>query len=294
LAILYTAAGQYGALPPQIVYRRVHDLATKALQLHPELPEAHAALGFESLFCHADFAAAEKHFLRALAANRSCIAAQQGYGFLLSASGRHEASIAAMQKAKQMDPLSLMNNVLVASAMCMAGRLQEALLQVRQVIDMEQGFPTGHACEGWILSAMGNHKQALLSFRQAVECCPESPLMLAHLAYGLAAAGNDVEARALMETVIDLRRHSWFSPYWIALIQTALGEVDEALDWLDTAAAERDGWRVFAVADLRTVRFRTQPHFVEWVKRLGLPRENILSQVPATHPELAGALYPTP
>jgi tetratricopeptide (TPR) repeat protein len=123
---------------------------------------------------------------------------------------------------------------------------------------MEVHFPTGHACKGWILSATGNHVQALLSFHRAVECCPESPLMLAHLAYGLAAAGDDIKARAVLQKLIDLRRSAWFLPYWIALIQTALGEVDAALDWLDTAAAECDVWRVFAVDDLRTIRVRMQ------------------------------------
>lgn len=174
LAMLYTAEGQYGVLPSIIVYGRVHTLATQALKLDPELPEAHAALGFENLFCHADFGSAEMELSHALTANRSCVAAHLGYGFLQSARGRHEASIEAMQQATRLEPLSLMNNVLVAGAMCMAGHLQEALVQARQVIDMEIHFPTGHACEGWILSAMGNHVQALRSFHRAVECCPES------------------------------------------------------------------------------------------------------------------------
>jgi len=194
-----------------------------------------------------------------------------------------------MRRARQLDPLSLMNNVLVAGAMCMAGRLQEALVLARQVIDLEVHFPTGHACEGWILSALGEDEQALLSFHRAVECCPESPLMQAHLAYGLAAAGSDTQARAMLERLIDLRRHGWFSPYWIALIHAALGEVDAALGWLDTAAAECDGWRVFAIADLRTVRFRTQPHFLEWVKRLGLQKASAVVPVPLQLPQLDGS-----
>jgi TolB-like protein len=128
LAMLYTAAGQYGVLPPKIFYGRVHALATQALKLDPELPEAHAAFGFKSLFCHADFASAETELLYALTANRSCVAAHLGYGFFQIACGCHEASIEAMSQAARLEPLSLMNNVLVATALCIAGRLQKALV----------------------------------------------------------------------------------------------------------------------------------------------------------------------
>jgi tetratricopeptide (TPR) repeat protein len=207
--------------------------------------------------------------LRAIELNPSCVAAQIGYGFLMTSLGRHEASIKAMQTAHRLDPHSLMNLALLAGAYCMAGRLPEALTHARQVIEMEPRFPTGHSCLGWILLSMNQREEALAAFRQGVACCPQSSLMVAHLAYGLAVGEREQEARGLLDQLLRGRAQAWVSPYWIALIYSALGEEDTALSWLDTAIEEWDGWRVFALSDLRTLRFRHQPRFDEWIARLG-------------------------
>jgi TolB-like protein/DNA-binding winged helix-turn-helix (wHTH) protein/tetratricopeptide (TPR) repeat protein len=270
LAVMLTAAGQYGVLPPKTIYDRVHALASQALVLSPALPETYVALGFANLLYHAKFSVAETAFLRALELNHSFAFGHLGHSMLLTALGQHEKAVSAMQRARELDPLSPMVNAMLAAALYFGGQLHEALEQACRTIEMEPNFPTAHGCAGWALSLMGDHEAAIRTQQMAVRCCPESRLMLAQLAHVLATAGKHDEARDILHDIINFRRTSWISPYWIALVHAALGEIQAGLDWLDVAADEGDGWRVLAAVDPRLKALAANPRFTRLLARVGL------------------------
>jgi len=58
-----------------------------------------------------------------------------------------------------------------------------------------------------------------------------------------------------------LRRKHYFSPYWIAVIHTALNDPLEALKWLETANAEHCSWFVFAHEDPKFAVLRSDARF---------------------------------
>jgi TolB-like protein/Flp pilus assembly protein TadD len=272
LAILFAEAGQYGVMPPKIIYERVDELASRALALSPVLPEARASLGFANLFYHADFAAAESDFLRAMELSSSCINAYYGYGMLMSAVGRHTEALAAMTHARDLDPFSPMSNALLATTFCLAGRLDEALNQARSTVEIEPNFPTGHACIGWTLASMGDNRAAVNAQREAVRCCPDSSLMTLHLAHSLAMAGDHAETRELLQGILHKRTLGvWVSSYWIALVNLALGDCEAALHWLGVATEECDGWRVIAAQDSRLSGLAEDPRFQRILQNIGLP-----------------------
>jgi TolB-like protein/Tfp pilus assembly protein PilF len=263
LAALLAESGQYAVCLPRVTYDRVHALTSRAVALSDQTAELYVALGFESLFYHADFVAAEGHLSRALKLNPSFAFGYQSYGILMGSLGRHEESLAAMRRSRALDPFSGMANALIAAQLTFAGRPQEALEQARHAVEIDPGFPTAHACVGWSQQAMGHHDEAIEAYRGAVRCCPQSGLMLAHLAHGLATAGRRQEALEILQQTLAIRSAVWMSPYWIALVHVALGELDVALHWLDVAVDERDGWRVFMRIDSRWQAISSHPRFNE-------------------------------
>jgi tetratricopeptide (TPR) repeat protein len=176
-----------------------------------------------------------------------------------------------MQRARELDPLSPMVNAMVITTLYFAGRLDEALEQACRTIEMEPNFPTAHSCAGWVLSLMGDHDAAIRAQRMAVRCCPESRLMLAHLAHALASAEKYEEARDILHDIMNFRRAGWVSPYWIALVHAALGEIEGGLGWLDVAADEGDGWRILLAVDPRLKPLAANPRFTRLLARIGLP-----------------------
>ena len=55
-----------------------------------------------------------------------------------------------------------------------------------------------------------------------------------------------------------------------AQIHAPLGEVDEAMEWLERAYAERDPWLVWLKVNPCFDRIRTDPRFIAMVRRVGL------------------------
>jgi hypothetical protein len=96
--------------------------------------------------------------------------------------------------------------------------------------------------------------------------------MVAHLAYGLATAGAAEEARSMLDGILDFRQNKgWCSSYWIGLVYAALGESEAALDWMEIAFEEGDGWRVMAAVDPRASRIASKPRFRHMLRRLSSP-----------------------
>jgi adenylate cyclase len=79
LADCYTVLANQGHEPAHAVLPKAKDAAKKALELDPDLAEAHASLGIVYLQFKQDAAAAEKEFAKAIELNPSYAPAQQWY-----------------------------------------------------------------------------------------------------------------------------------------------------------------------------------------------------------------------
>lgn len=283
LAIMYTAMGQWGGSSRQRIYERIKSEAATALAVCGEIADAHAAIGYARLYYDGNWDAAESSFQRALELNPSSERAHIGYAQLLTALGRHGEAIAAAQRAHELDPLSPIASTILSAVLYFAGNLDEALTCCLECIEMEPNFPTIHAELGVVYGTLGNMAQAVGEHRVAVRLCPESPLMLAHLAYSLALAGIEDEARSILEELLRARPSGYIPPYWLALIYKALGEEDVALSWFETAVMERCGWRLIAAVDPKVGALATHPRYRALLRQMQL---SVFPEVAITEPEL--------
>ncbi len=55
---------------------------------------------------------------------------------------------------------------------------------------------------GWILVKQGKHEQGIELLRKALELSPDSPDMRYHLAYALAATGDEQRARNELDVIL--------------------------------------------------------------------------------------------
>jgi hypothetical protein len=80
----------------------------------------------------------------------------------------------------------------------------------------------------------------------------------------------NVQARAMLQTLLQKARTTHVSPYFLARIYAALGDKDEAFRWLETAFDKRDHL-TFLPLDFWTDAVRSDRRFLALFRRLHLP-----------------------
>lgn len=95
-------------------------------------------------------------------------------------------------------------------------------------------------------------------------------LSLATLGVAYAKLGRRAEAEQVLQQFAERRKHEYITPYHSAIVSAALGQHDEAFDWLDLALADRSEWIPHAVVDYRIRELHHHPRFQKIVEQAGL------------------------
>ncbi len=271
LADCYNALGavQVASMPPLEARRRAEEAATKALQLDSGLGEAYSALGYVKHY-NWDWTAAEQNHKRAIELNPSYANAHNFYASYLMSRGRIDESIAASNRARELDPFSMSISAQRGFLFENARRYDEAIEQLRNVIAMD----SNHYQALWILghtyAANKQFDEAVAAAEKAVAVSQRTPgaLGILGLAYGL--AGRRAEATKVLNELLELNKTRYVTPAAFVNVYVGLGDKEQAFVWLEKAYQERSNFvaylKVFPLLD----PIRSEPRFADLVKRVGL------------------------
>ena len=228
----------YGAGAPQEYLPRAKAAAEKAVELDDSLAEAHASLG---LVYHSYFRGAEsaREFDRSIQLDPNYATAHHWYGRLtLVMQGKLDHALVEVKRAYELDPVSPIIHTDVGGVYLMARRYDEAIEQLRGTVQMDPEFYWAHRFLGMALDLKGDTTGALAEFTKAFQL-NDDPAGLGFIGHAQARMGHEKEARARLDQMNDAAKRRYVAPYAFALIHLALGDKDQALDWLEKAAQER-------------------------------------------------------
>lgn len=273
LADCYNSLGtvQVGLMPPIELRRQAEQAATKALELDPALAEAHSAIGQVKHY-NWSWSAAEDDFKRALELNQNYANAHNFYASFLMSVGRIEESIAASNRARELDPFSLSISAQRGFLLENARRYDEAIEQLRRVTEMDPNHYQAYWVLGHTYAASGRFTEAIEAAQKAVDLSERVPgaLGILGLAYGL--GGRKAEAKKILNELLELNKTRYVTPAALVNVYIGLGEKDAAFVWLEKAYQERSNFiaylKVFPILD----PLRSDPRFADLVRRVGLPK----------------------
>ncbi len=230
----------YAAGTPQEYLPRARAAAQKALELDGMLAEAHTSLGYV-LFFDFDLAASTKEFERAIELNPNYPTAHQWYatGPLLAA-GQFDHAIAEAKRAAELDPVSPIIQAELGTVYMVARRYDDAIEQLRNTVQMYPEFYWAHRFLGLALELKGATSDAIAEYKKALELS-DDPLVLAFVAHAEANTGRQNEAREILARLTEAAKTRYVPAYAFAVIHLALGQKDQALDWLEKAARDHGG-----------------------------------------------------
>jgi len=274
LADCYSIIGSaiVGTVPSQDVAPKAKAAALKALELDDTLAEAQTSLATVRFNYDWDWAAAGTGFQRSIELNPSYATAYQRYSLYLMAMGRTQESIAEINHARELDPLSISMNFSLGWRLYMARRYDAAIEQLRNTLDLDPNFALPHLVLGQAYEQKGSYAQAIAELQKAASISHDGPPILGALGHTLALAGKREEAEKILSQLMEQSKKQYVSPFYVALVCAGLGENEKAMDWLEKAYEDRSNALVFLKVDPQLDTLRTNPRFQSLLHRLRLPQ----------------------
>jgi serine/threonine-protein kinase len=273
LAELYTNMANYNfaLIPPRDAWAKARTAAGKALQIDDSLATAHDSLAIGYYYFDWDWANAEKEFKRALELDPGLVTGYHWYAHYLFTVGRTEESFRAGHRAVALDPLDLAANAHVGWHYVFTRQYDLAVEPLQKTIDMNPEWPVARWYLGLAYEQKGSFEDAIREFEYCVRVTSERPSMLALLAHAYAMAGRKKEARAVLDKLNALARQRYVASYPVAAVYAALGDKEQALARLERAYDEGDSWMDYLGVDPRLDSLRSDPRFVNLMRRMNLP-----------------------
>ncbi|MBL8142595.1 MAG: tetratricopeptide repeat protein [Acidobacteria bacterium] len=213
--------------------------ATRALELDPDLAEAHSALA-RGLMGQLKWRQAEASFRTALDLNPSDARTHLWFGEWLAVKGTADEAVASARRALALDPLSARTMAAGAFVMGLAGAHDQALPVLRAALAMRPDYFQAEFFLGINLAAAPSTLgEAIGHMESAARLSGRSPEVLARLARLLDRAGRDEQARAIARELLARREREWIAPTAVGSAYEVVGQRDLALRELERAFAER-------------------------------------------------------
>ena len=268
LATAWHERGVWGAKGFREVEEPSRTASLKALELDPNLSEAHTALAEGLSTYDWNWLDAEKEHQRALDLDPNNLDARVYYALFLMALGRHQEAIAQMERAAALDPLSSDIQSTFGRVLFRARKYDEAVPHFLRAIELDTQNYGAYTRLAEVYEQTGKLQEALALVEQSLRIRGADLTKSAALARIYALVGRRSEASRVIERVS--KPGSKPTGQDVALIYFALGDNDVGFQWLTRAFDQRE-LVVYVRADPRFDSVRSDPRFETLVRRLGMP-----------------------
>src|SRR3989442_3699682 len=267
--------GEYEFSPATQVLPKSKATAQNALELDETLAEAHAALAYAEFFAW-DWLNVEREFKRAIELNPNNAFSHRRYGETLQARARFSEALAEGTRAQELDPLSPDIVANLGFTHLLMQHYDESIAQFRKVLDLKSNVPVAHAFTAVAYAMKGMHRQALAEYDQISDqdkaVAPETQLIADTLGWIYAVSGRRADALKIALEFRQLSTHDYVESYQLGTIYAGLGEKDEAFRLLEKAYDQHSPVIVFLAVDPFWYGMRSDPRYVDLLRRIGLPQ----------------------
>ena len=271
LADSYNMLGTYSALAPREAFPRAKAAAIHALEIDDTLADAHTSLAYVKNSYDWDWAGAESEYKRAIELNPSYATAHYWYAIThLASMGRLNEAKSELTQARELDPLSLIIGTNLGWISYFARQYDRAIEQYEKTIELDSNFSVAYYKLGQAYERKGMSEAAIEQYRKALALSTGSPGIMSALGHACAKAGQQDEARRILDELNEMAKQRYVSPYFMAEVQRGLGRLDQAFEWLDKAVADRSDWLVWLGVEPAFDEFRSDPRFVRLLQQIGL------------------------
>jgi tetratricopeptide (TPR) repeat protein len=278
LANVFAFQAFLGFRRPREVWPMARAQAEATLQMDEMSSEAHIAIGMEYALMEWRWRDADLHFQKAIERD-----SYSGAGHLWRAiaclipMGKMAAAQQELQRAHELAPAPFLEEA-TALALYFAGPY-EVVLRVSENPSegpLPSWLPWMRSCA---LLALDRTHAAIQLLENLLLQEPQRARVTATLGFAYGVAGQTDKAQQALAKLRERRESGvWIGNYEMALIETGLGNKNEALTLLHEALREKEASTAFLAVDPRLASLRTLPKFTGLIRRLMSTEGEIRSQ----------------
>jgi tetratricopeptide (TPR) repeat protein len=247
---------------------KVIQAARKALELDPELVDAHVQLAHTAQE-QWHWAEAEAEYQRALAMRPNDAAAYSGLAEWLISQGRTQEAVATRRRGREIDPLAISGSDL-AWALFYDRRYDDAVQELRSVLAVKADDAFASWILGFALIASHRPQEAVPVLEKGISTSDRSPAIIGLLVHAYAKAGRRADALRLLEELKRRKQTSYVPAAAFIIAYLGLGEYDQAFVWLEQGYKEKSNILQYLKAHSFFDPVRGDRRFADLVRRVGL------------------------
>ncbi len=271
LADCYSLLPLYGWMTPKEAEAQGRAAALRALELDDGLAEAHTSMGMVWFYLNWEFDKAIEEFRRAEQLNPRYATTQQWWGLCVGARGQLAEAKRRLRRSIDLDPLMPIFTHNLAWVQLWEHDWSSAKATGESGLEFAPEFFLFRQIIGLAQAELGNSEEAIAALRIARDMAGDVSFANAYLAYVLGRSGNKEECRTILKEWLKLGESRYVPPTDFAIMYVGLGDLDSALEWLETGYEERDEWMTFLAVLPFWDPLRDDPRFVALLHRMGLP-----------------------
>ena len=247
------------------------EAARRALELDDSSGEAHACLGQVAAMLYHDWAAAARHFQRALALNPSPYVRIVYSGWHLCPLGRAKEAVLETGRIVADDPLNLLGRWTYGASLFFARDFERAAEEWSRLLDIDPSFPKALQALSVARGYQGRFDESIALAQKLIETFGRTVHSLWALAQAYAVAGELVAAKGALRDLEELQGGNKGAATQMAILYGLLGETDRAFACLEEAYRHRQPLLLLANVQPRMDCLRSDPRLREMLARLNLP-----------------------
>ena len=272
LAVWYQSQAYWGETPPVEAYEKSMENAKRALAIDEEMAMVHNVIACNYFLYDRNWAASEREFKRSLELDPTSSIARVNYGLHLILNNRISDALEQPGIAQRYDPFSVVVNTWAALILFYAGKVEEAILRLRETIEMEPAHWQPHYHLASVYLDQSRLDEASAEAEKAVELSGGASIALMILASVSFVSGRAKDGDEVLEKLLDRAGKMYVPPIFFTWIAMARGDPSEAYCYVEKAVDVNDAWLNFNRIAPRQLR-ALSPKIEALLKKTGWSHE---------------------
>jgi TolB-like protein/cytochrome c-type biogenesis protein CcmH/NrfG len=261
----------FSSHPPRETLPRAGESAARALELDPQMPEAHLSIALFKMYWERDYQGANEALDRALDLNPNFANAHLWAEFYATyVEYDFQKALASLQQARRLSPLDIRYRGRLGTVNMLFGEYEVAERLFWEEVADDATDPMPHVGLADTYLRSGRADEAVARAEVALELGGRHPVFLGACGVFFGAGGVGDKAEELLQELEELTSQGRGSKCWLGLAYAGLDRMDQAFASLTEAAEEKDGSMIYLFHAPRELGLHQDPRFSPLLEQLNL------------------------